>query len=348
MPHLGTGSRRSRIDVICAAYNRSEAFRPTIDSILAQTVEDWTFIVVSDGSTDDTDDVVRSYDDPRIRLIRVPAHGHPSEPRNIGVAAATAPYIAYIDHDDLWEPEHLQVLLDRLESGADLVAAGCRRVDGNGYEYERTGLTDLVWHPEIQTINVMFEPSRVALARPLMTEVGGWSTNKVGYEDWDLWYRLTRAGYSFTIAPEHTATQVLAPHTRRNVLRAPHAVVIDRVADEETAKRAMAAIAANRPMLRERFVAELCAWYEALAGTDRYVAPPGTTVDAIGAHLHRDFVDGGRPSLLEQLVYAPVGDSIAFFLPVWCVSTEQLRDISRIMLDRYRGQRDCLRAFIND
>ncbi|MFE0021750.1 glycosyltransferase family 2 protein [Amycolatopsis sp. NPDC059021] len=335
-----------RIDVVCTAFNRSDAIRPTIDSVLAQTVEDWSLIVVSDGSTDDTDDVVRSYSDPRIRLIRVEPYGHPGGPRNVGVAAAKAPYVCYLDHDDVWLPEHLEVLLGRLESGAELVATGCVRVDEDGVERERTGLTDLIWHPEIQTVNVMFEPSRVGHARPLLAEAGGWSTARAGFEDWDLWFRLTRAGHDFTLAEERTSVQVLGAGTRRNELRAQHAVVLGRAADDETARAAMAAIAEQRFELRERFIGELCRWYADLAGTGRYHAPPGTTTERIGAHLHDEFLGADKPSLLEQLVYAPVGDSVAIFLPLWCMSADHVRDIGDVMFTRYPGQRAHLRALL--
>ncbi|MDT5043225.1 MAG: hypothetical protein QOE51_4210, partial [Actinoplanes sp.] len=63
------------IDIVCPAWNRSAAIKRTIDSVLAQTMPDWRLLVVSDGSTDDTDDVVRSYADSRVTLIRAERHG---------------------------------------------------------------------------------------------------------------------------------------------------------------------------------------------------------------------------------------------------------------------------------
>ena len=81
----------ARIAVICPAFNRSAAILPTVESVLAQTVQDWELFVVSDGSTDDTDEVVRAVRDPRVRLLRVANHGCPGGPRNAGLAATSAP-----------------------------------------------------------------------------------------------------------------------------------------------------------------------------------------------------------------------------------------------------------------
>lgn len=102
------------------------------------------------------------------------AAGGAGGPRNAGVvAAATAPFVAYFDHDDRWLPTHLAILLGLLKGGAALAVTGCVRIDEAGRELGRSGLTDLIWHPELQTTNAMFEPSRVGHARALLAEVGG-------------------------------------------------------------------------------------------------------------------------------------------------------------------------------
>ncbi|MFE9920602.1 glycosyltransferase family 2 protein [Streptomyces sp. NPDC005774] len=134
----GIPSTTAAIDVICPAWNRSEAIRPTIDSVLAQTFGDWRLLVVSDGCTDDTDDVVRSYDNERVQLIRAQRHGHPGGPRSIGPAASTAPAIAYLDNHDLWMPDHLAVLRREFEGGARLVATGNIGMNAQGEEEYRS------------------------------------------------------------------------------------------------------------------------------------------------------------------------------------------------------------------
>src|SRR3954471_14883282 len=115
------------VSVICPTYNRSRLILKTIDSVLRQTMADWELLVVSDGCTDDTEEWVRraGQDDPRVRLHRIERSGHPAAPRNHGLAHARGRLIAYIDHDDLWHPDHLAQALAALDqTGADLVAGG--------------------------------------------------------------------------------------------------------------------------------------------------------------------------------------------------------------------------------
>ncbi|TWV47006.1 glycosyltransferase family 2 protein, partial [Streptomyces misionensis] len=123
-----TATGTPRVSVVCPTYNRSRAITRTIDSVRAQTVGDWELLVVSDGCDDDTEDWVAraAAEDPRVRLLRVARTGHPSGPRNAGLAAARGAYIAYLDHDDTWHPHHLRVALGLLETGAPSPPAASR------------------------------------------------------------------------------------------------------------------------------------------------------------------------------------------------------------------------------
>ncbi|WP_342216877.1 glycosyltransferase family 2 protein [Nocardia brasiliensis] len=344
-----SASRSSRIDIVCPTFNRSAAIRATIDSVLAQTVPDWTLLVVSDGSTDDTDDVVRAYRDPRIRLLRTGPYGHPGGPRNVGVAAATAPAVAYLDHDDRWLPTHLATLLGMLDRGAAFAATGCRRVDETGTELDRTAVPDLVWHPELQTTHAMFEPSRVGHVRTLLAEVGGWTTVRAGYEDWDLWFRTARHGYDFTISAEHTALLTVGPGTRRNGLRPPQAVVLQRVPDLAAAEAVLQAIKTpeHRNSLRTIHFTEVEEWYASLADSDRYRLAEGLPPDTVAQALHEYFEQHEKPCLLEELNYAAIGDHYAILLPLWCTDGEHARAIGTVVRERFPAQHRYLHALVD-
>ena len=99
---------RPRVTVVCPAYQRSRAIARTVESGLRQTVSDVELLVVSDGATDDTDDVVRELEatDDRVRLLRLPQTGTPRLPRNCGLAQARGDVVAYIDNDDEWRADH--------------------------------------------------------------------------------------------------------------------------------------------------------------------------------------------------------------------------------------------------
>lgn len=105
------------VSVVIATYNRGEYLVATLQSILAQTFRDFEIIVVDDGSTDDTRRVVESYG-LRVRYYHQHNRG-PSAARNLGVAQARAPWIAFQDSDDLSLPNHLETFYKYVEKHPD-------------------------------------------------------------------------------------------------------------------------------------------------------------------------------------------------------------------------------------
>lgn len=113
------------ISVILATYNRPDVLAAAIRSVLAQEFEDWELLVVGDHCADETAATVAGFGDPRIRYINLRFnHGDQSGPNNVGLARARGRYVAFLNHDDLWFPDHLAGARDYLEaSGADAVIA---------------------------------------------------------------------------------------------------------------------------------------------------------------------------------------------------------------------------------
>lgn len=111
-----------RISVITATYNWSAVLRYAIESVLAQTFPDFEMLVVGDGCTDDSGDVVASFNDRRLHWHNLSENsGHQSAPNNAGLARARGEFVAYLGHDDLWTPHHLAELAAALEqSSADV------------------------------------------------------------------------------------------------------------------------------------------------------------------------------------------------------------------------------------
>lgn len=97
--------------VIIPAYNLGKYIATTIQSVLAQTFQDFEIIVVNDGSTDETVSIIQSFHDPRIHLVSQP-NGGVSRARNAGMKKAQGSYIAFLDGDDYWYPEHLALATD--------------------------------------------------------------------------------------------------------------------------------------------------------------------------------------------------------------------------------------------
>ncbi|RNC63284.1 glycosyltransferase family 2 protein [Proteiniphilum sp. X52] len=113
---------RPKISVLILLYNSGAFLRETIDSVLAQTFSDFELLLMDDGSSDDTADIVRTYKYPRIRYERCP-HDF-SGTFNWGLSQAKGKYVALFDHDDIMVPNRLQVQFDFMETHTDIVACG--------------------------------------------------------------------------------------------------------------------------------------------------------------------------------------------------------------------------------
>ena len=100
------------ISVVIPAYNRATTIARALNSVLAQTFQDLEVIVVDDGSTDHTSEVIQQIGDARVEIIRHTRNQGAAEARNTGMKAAGGKYIAWLDSDDEWLPDKLQVQLD--------------------------------------------------------------------------------------------------------------------------------------------------------------------------------------------------------------------------------------------
>ena len=103
------------VSVIIPTYNRAYCLRDSIDSVLAQTYKDFELIIVDDGSTDDTAELIASYDDPRIRYIVMEENGGQSKARNRGLQESTGELIAFHDSDDRWHADKLEKMVPLFE-----------------------------------------------------------------------------------------------------------------------------------------------------------------------------------------------------------------------------------------
>ena len=110
--------RTPSVSVVIATYNRGRLLKETIESVLNQTFQDFELIVVDDGSTDDTEELLKSYGD-HLRFLRQENRG-PSAARNLGVSHARASWISIQDSDDICAPDHLETLYSFAEKKPDV------------------------------------------------------------------------------------------------------------------------------------------------------------------------------------------------------------------------------------
>ncbi|WP_308290843.1 glycosyltransferase family 2 protein [Micromonospora sp. RL09-050-HVF-A] len=330
------------IDIVCPAFNRSVAIKNTIDSVVAQNMTDWRLLVVSDGSTDDTDEVVLSYADSRVRLIRTERHGHPGGPRNIGLAAAAAPYIAYLDSDDRWLPDHLAVLRREFHRGARLVVTASIGMNGQDEEQYRSDLLNHVWHPDLQLLWALYEPSRVGHVRGLAEAAGGWTTEHTGMEDWDLWLRMADQGERFTTVSDRTVLMYLSDSSRRKTMDVRHRIKLGRTTEPE-ALLARVRTPEIQHELRAAFAKQMLRFYESKAQAGELVFPAEVSAGAVLARV-TEFVREPATPMYRELSIDPDG---TVYLPLQVSSASHAARLQTFLRVHDSGRRRIVRRLID-
>ena len=126
-----------KVSVIIPTYNREKLVPRAIQSVLDQTWQDLELIVVDDGSTDRTEQVVSGFTDDRIRYVRLDKNSGVSHARNIGIESAQCEYIAFQDSDDEWLPEKLEKQMQVMLQAPETVGMVYCRMEGNDQDDER-------------------------------------------------------------------------------------------------------------------------------------------------------------------------------------------------------------------
>lgn len=203
-----------RVTIIVPTYNWSAVLPFSLGSALGQSFTDFELIVVGDGCTDDSAQVVAATGDPRVRWVNLPANsGHQSAPNNEGLRQARGGLVAYLGHDDLWLPHHLQCLVEAIDAGADM-AFGLTRIIPGAPEPE----PHIVGGP-FQP-NIWVPPTSVVHRKMLVERCGGWHDHRELTVDpeVDLWARFHAAGAR--IRPVSRLTAIKFPAgLRRGVYR---------------------------------------------------------------------------------------------------------------------------------
>ncbi len=180
----------AKVTVAIPAYNAERCLRETLESVLAQTLSPHEILVVDDGSSDGTEDIVRSFGD-RVRYIKQPNQGIAGA-RNTAIQNATGDWIAFLDHDDLFLPTKLEKLVAVVDSNPELVVAYSTFTylysDGSTKDMPVFPAKDL-W-PAIRYRTPIL-PSTALVRRSALLEIGGFR-KFYGTDDWDLWFRLIR------------------------------------------------------------------------------------------------------------------------------------------------------------
>ena len=301
-----------RVSVVIATYNRARLLAHAIESVRRSTMPEWELIVVGDACTDGTEAVVRGFDDARISFVNLPENvGEQSAPNNEGVRLARGRYVAFLNHDDMYFPDHLERAVAHLEAeGADLVwspllvalpTAGASLPEGARFRLSGVPFGD-AYDPRVFVF-----ASAWVFTRELAARVGPWRSARDLYvspsQEW--LFRAWRSGARLRFHP--SATVLAVPSSER---------AGSYLATASPEHDAFASAMHDQPGFRDRALA--CAALTGERETNGYrfgvswlegvrallFRPVAAAAMAIGAHPYAPFVAlryGRRGSLVSAI-----------------------------------------------
>ncbi|MBL3546565.1 glycosyltransferase family 2 protein [Chryseobacterium sp. KMC2] len=185
------------ITVIIPLYNKEKSILDTVYSVLNQTYKDFELLIINDGSKDNSLKVVQGISDPRVAIIDKP-NGGVSSARNAGILNAKNEYLAFLDGDDIWHPEHLKILsasLSQLDNetvggvGTSFYKSNIKEFDESKFKEEKPEIIkdyfDFMSSPVSR-----FNSSTLLVKKTKVLKTGLFDENLSYGEDVEFWYRL--------------------------------------------------------------------------------------------------------------------------------------------------------------
>jgi len=188
---------KSFVTVVIPTYNQANFLKLALQSVLDQTYKVWEAIIVNNFSDDNTTEIVKNFNDPRIKIIDYKNYGIIAAGRNRGISISKGEYIAFLDSDDIWYPEKLANCIEYIEKGFDLVCHGEYWVGANSNKRK------IFYGPEKKASyrSLLFNgncisTSATVVRKKALTNVGNFSesSDMVTAEDYELWLKLSKSG----------------------------------------------------------------------------------------------------------------------------------------------------------
>lgn len=194
-----------KISIILPTYNRAHLLKRAINSVLNQTFKNWELLIIDDGSTDNTKNIINDFsNDNRIKYFYKENSGGPAGPRNMGINEATGEYIAFLDSDDEWLSEKLEKQLSLFNNtNFNIGFVGCNvniieklndnTLKSSDYKIKYNG--NILQN--ILESNFILSCSNVLTKKNILIQNGGFDTQLKYLDDWDMWIKISMSGYDF-------------------------------------------------------------------------------------------------------------------------------------------------------
>ncbi|WP_272668608.1 MULTISPECIES: glycosyltransferase family 2 protein [unclassified Providencia] len=181
------------ISIIMPAYNAEKTIKNSIESIVGQSYSDFKIYIINDCSTDRTIDILNEQTDKRIKVINNTTNLGVAKSRNIGINQCQGKYIAFLDSDDLWEPNKLEKQIAILNSGWSVVCS-------NYVSFDQKNIIKPRLSPEIINYSDMLKSNFIGNLTGIydQSKIGKVLQKKIGHEDYVMWLsilKITKKAY---------------------------------------------------------------------------------------------------------------------------------------------------------
>ena len=191
-------SEKPKVSVLTTVYNGFPYLPETVDGVLNQTFRDFEYVIVNDGSDDETCQYLESLSDPRVRVIMLPRSGR-GIALNKGLEDCISDLVAIIDADDIDSPIRLEVQQKLMNENSDLAVLSCRAAIDIGELYVGPYRDFPIVHVNFKDFikRTPISHSGAIIRRVVLLDVGGYNEKRKDLFDYDLWLRLAEKGFSF-------------------------------------------------------------------------------------------------------------------------------------------------------
>lgn len=206
------------VSVVIPTYNHARYLSRALQSMLDQTYTNWEAIAIDNHSTDNTDEVIGSFTDPRIISLKIHNNGVIAASRNMGIRAAKGEWIAFLDSDDWWTVDKLQVCFECINDNVDLIYHDLEIVrDPPVFCGKKIIKTRHVKKPVLIDLLVngnALSNSSVVVRKILLDEIGGIDENvdMIASEDYATWLRIAQITDKFIYLPRSLGYYLLHEH----------------------------------------------------------------------------------------------------------------------------------------